>query len=183
MRLFTEPATDSVDQYGRLLRYVVRVNGAVNVNIRLVAVGAAAPYFYRGRIGRYAARLESLAKRARAKKLGLWVRVRTRLTIPTGAFRHAADRSTCLFVSLTPGGRYEIVARNLRTLLLACGRRIWRSGTMFNVSRNVLVVLALIAIVLFVLGIATDVGLIGWVLAIIVGAYVIAALVRQRRTT
>jgi len=44
VRLFIEPATDRVDQYGRLLRYVVRVNGAVNVNIRLVAVGAAAPY-------------------------------------------------------------------------------------------------------------------------------------------
>jgi endonuclease YncB( thermonuclease family) len=42
LRLFTDPATDPVDKYRRLLRYVVRVNGAVNVNIRLVAVGAAA---------------------------------------------------------------------------------------------------------------------------------------------
>jgi endonuclease YncB( thermonuclease family) len=64
--------TDRVDQYGRLLRYVVRVNGALNINIRLVAVGAAAPYFYNGRRGRYANRLELLAKRARANKLGLW---------------------------------------------------------------------------------------------------------------
>lgn len=72
VRLFTEPATDRVDQYGRLLRYVVRVNGAVNVNVRLVAIGAAAPYFYKGRRGRYANRLEFLAKRARARKLGLW---------------------------------------------------------------------------------------------------------------
>jgi endonuclease YncB( thermonuclease family) len=54
------------------LRYVLRINGAVNVNIRLVAVGAAAPYFYLGRRGRYARRLEALAKRARARKLGLW---------------------------------------------------------------------------------------------------------------
>jgi endonuclease YncB( thermonuclease family) len=67
-----EPATDRVDQYGRLLRYVVRINGAVNVNIRLVAVGAAAPYFYRGRRGMYANQLEVLAKRAQARKLGLW---------------------------------------------------------------------------------------------------------------
>jgi hypothetical protein len=29
------PHTDRSDQYGRLLRYVIRVNGAVNVNIRL----------------------------------------------------------------------------------------------------------------------------------------------------
>jgi hypothetical protein len=53
---------------------------------------------------------------------------------------------------------------------------------MFDVSRNVLVVLAIVAIVLFILGIATGVGLFGWVLAIIVGAYVITALVRMRRT-
>jgi hypothetical protein len=53
---------------------------------------------------------------------------------------------------------------------------------MFNASRNVLVVLAIVAIVLFILGIATDVGLFGWLLAIIVGAYVIAVFLRQRRT-
>jgi hypothetical protein len=52
---------------------------------------------------------------------------------------------------------------------------------MFDVSRNVLVVLAVIAIALFILGIATDVGLFGWVLAIIVGAYVITAFMRMRR--
>jgi len=72
VRLFAEPATDRVDQYGRVLRYVVRIDGALNVNIRLVAIGAAAPYFYMGRRGRYARRLELLAKRARARKLGLW---------------------------------------------------------------------------------------------------------------
>ena len=44
----------------------------MNVNVRLVAMGAAAPYFYGGRRGQYAARLEALAKRARAKHLGLW---------------------------------------------------------------------------------------------------------------
>ena len=49
VRLLPEPATDRVDNYGRLLRYVVRVRDGVNVNIRLVAVGAAAPYFYRHR--------------------------------------------------------------------------------------------------------------------------------------
>lgn len=72
VRLFVEPATDRVDEYGRLLRYVVRVGDGLNVNIRLVAVGAAAPYFYDGRRGRYAQLLEALAKRAKAKKLGLW---------------------------------------------------------------------------------------------------------------
>jgi endonuclease YncB( thermonuclease family) len=70
--LSSEPVTDGVDDFGRLLRYVVRVSDGVNVNLRLVADGAAAPYFYRGRRGRYANRLEQLAKQARAKKLGLW---------------------------------------------------------------------------------------------------------------
>ena len=72
VRLQVEPATDRVDQYGRLLRYVVRANDGLNVNVRLVTVGAAAPYFYDNRRGTYANLLEARAKRARAKKLGLW---------------------------------------------------------------------------------------------------------------
>jgi len=72
VRLFAEPATDSADQYGRLLRYIVRAKDSLNVNLQLVRVGAAAPYFYEGRRGKYAALLERLALRARAKKLGLW---------------------------------------------------------------------------------------------------------------
>jgi endonuclease YncB( thermonuclease family) len=74
VRLLAEPATDRVDQYGRLLRYVIRSRDGLDVNIRLVAVGAAAPYFYAHRRGRYAARLELLARRAHARKLGLWGR-------------------------------------------------------------------------------------------------------------
>jgi len=72
VRLQSEPATDRVDDYGRLLRYVIRAKDNLNVNIRLVAIGAAAPYFYDGVRGRYAKRLEALAKRAKASKLGLW---------------------------------------------------------------------------------------------------------------
>jgi hypothetical protein len=53
---------------------------------------------------------------------------------------------------------------------------------MFNASRNVLIVIAVIAVVLLVLGLATDVGLFGWVLALILGAYLVAALVRGQRT-
>jgi hypothetical protein len=53
---------------------------------------------------------------------------------------------------------------------------------MFNASRTVLFAVAAIALVLLVLGLATDVGLFGWVVALILGAYVIAALVRGRRT-
>jgi endonuclease YncB( thermonuclease family) len=51
-----------------------RDKDGLNVNVQLVRVGAAAPYFYEGRRGRYAALLERLALRARAKKVGLWGR-------------------------------------------------------------------------------------------------------------
>ena len=74
VRLLPEPATDRVDQYGRLLRYVIRAADGLNVNLRLVADGAAAPYFYDGRRGRFAARIELLARQARARRLGLWGR-------------------------------------------------------------------------------------------------------------
>ncbi len=72
VRLLVEPATDRVDEYGRLLRYVVRARDGLDVNLRLVAVGAAAPYFYDGRRGMYANRLDQLAKHARTERLGLW---------------------------------------------------------------------------------------------------------------
>lgn len=74
VRIFGEPRTDSVDAYGRLLRYVVRVRDGLNVNLQLVRVGAAAPYFYDGRRGRYARRLVRLGLHARAHRLGLWGR-------------------------------------------------------------------------------------------------------------
>jgi len=70
--LTAEPATDRVDEYGRLLRYVIRARDRLNVNLYLVRVGAAAPYFYDGRRGRYAGLLDRLARRARARHLGLW---------------------------------------------------------------------------------------------------------------
>jgi endonuclease YncB( thermonuclease family) len=72
VRLQAEPATDRVDQYGRLLRYVVRARDGLNVNLKLVTIGAAAPYFYDHRRGRYANLLEARTTRARTKKLGLW---------------------------------------------------------------------------------------------------------------
>ena len=72
VRLVTEPATDSVDRYGRLLRYVIRVRGGLNVNVYLVERGDAAPYFYRGREGKYARVLTRDALRARAAHRGLW---------------------------------------------------------------------------------------------------------------
>jgi endonuclease YncB( thermonuclease family) len=72
VRLAREPATDSVDRYGRLLRYVIRVRDGLNVNVFLVRHGDAAPYFYASRKGRYAMVLKRAALRARAHHRGLW---------------------------------------------------------------------------------------------------------------
>lgn len=72
VRLSAEPATDRVDRYGRLLRYVTRVRDGLNINLYLVARGDAAPYFYDGRRGRYAAAMERAARLARTRHLGLW---------------------------------------------------------------------------------------------------------------
>ncbi|MGH7635259.1 MAG: thermonuclease family protein, partial [Gemmatimonadaceae bacterium] len=74
VRLYSEPKTDAVDAYGRLLRYVFRVRDDLDVNVQLVRVGAAAPYFYDYRRGRYARLLVRLGLRARARHLGLWGR-------------------------------------------------------------------------------------------------------------
>ena len=41
--------------------------------------------------------------------------------------------------------------------------------------------MAVIAVVLIALGLASDIGLFGWVLGLILGAYVVAALVMGRR--
>jgi endonuclease YncB( thermonuclease family) len=70
VRLYTDPALDRTDGYGRLLRYVF--SGTVNVNARMVLDGDAAPYFYDGDRGRYAAALDRYARAARSAKRGLW---------------------------------------------------------------------------------------------------------------
>ncbi len=68
--LESDPASNDQDQYGRKLRYV-KV-GKVNLNLKLVQIGAATPYFYRGEKGKYATQLLNAAEKARTKKLGLW---------------------------------------------------------------------------------------------------------------
>jgi endonuclease YncB( thermonuclease family) len=72
VRLVPEPATDRVDDSGRLLRYVIRSRDDLHVNLRLVEFGAAAPYFFEGRRGRYAEHVEYLAETAWVVPLGLW---------------------------------------------------------------------------------------------------------------
>lgn len=66
----TDPNLDKVDRYGRLLRYVFI--GKTNINLKLVEIGAAAPYFYKGDKGLYSAQILKAAQNAKAKSLGLW---------------------------------------------------------------------------------------------------------------
>jgi endonuclease YncB( thermonuclease family) len=68
--LESDPVSDDRDQYGRILRYV-KV-GKINVNLKLVEIGAATPYFFRGEKGKYSAQLLKAAQNAKAKKIGLW---------------------------------------------------------------------------------------------------------------
>jgi micrococcal nuclease len=72
IRLEVDPRLDRTDEFGRLLRYVWR--GTQLVNLRMVTAGAAAPYFYRGERGRYAAKLWQGAVAARRARTGLWGR-------------------------------------------------------------------------------------------------------------
>jgi endonuclease YncB( thermonuclease family) len=71
-RVTLEPdaGLDEHDRYGRLLRYVSV--GATELNLELVARGAAAPYFYKGERGREAGALLRAAEDARSARLGLW---------------------------------------------------------------------------------------------------------------
>lgn len=70
LRLEADPRLDATDRHGRLLRYA-HADGR-NVNVELVRLGAAAPYFYRGVRGRYADDLLAAARAARAARRGLW---------------------------------------------------------------------------------------------------------------
>jgi endonuclease YncB( thermonuclease family) len=68
--LESDAVSDDQDQFGRILRYV-KV-GKTNLNLKLVQIGAATPYFYRGEKGKYATQLLKAAENAKAKKIGLW---------------------------------------------------------------------------------------------------------------
>ena len=70
VELERDPGLDDRDRHGRLLRYVRAADR--HVNLELVRLGAAAPYFYRGERGRHAAALLRAAKLAVAERRGLW---------------------------------------------------------------------------------------------------------------
>lgn len=70
IRLVRESASPDMDIYGRLLRYVYV--GKRNLNIELVTLGAASPWFFNGELGMFSDKLMSEAKKAKSESRGLW---------------------------------------------------------------------------------------------------------------
>lgn len=70
VELESDPRLDDQDRYGRLLRYV-HAEGA-NLNVELVRLGAATPYFRRGDEGVYADELLDAVEEARRARRGMW---------------------------------------------------------------------------------------------------------------
>ena len=70
VELESDPALDGIDRFGRTLAYVRK--DRVDVNLELVRQGAAAPYFFHGDRGRYAAQFLQAAQQAKQDHRGLW---------------------------------------------------------------------------------------------------------------
>lgn len=85
VRLETDPALDSVDVFGRVLAYVHL--GRSNLNLSMVSRGAATPWFYDGKRGKYARELLSSVRLARAVQKGLWAACPGTRLDPTKALR------------------------------------------------------------------------------------------------
>jgi endonuclease YncB( thermonuclease family) len=91
-KITTDPNLDEVDRYGRLLRYLFI--GKTNVNLKMVELGAAAPYFYRKELGKYSKKLLSAAQKAQAKKIGLWAACPSARLDPYSALSTGSYKST-----------------------------------------------------------------------------------------
>ena len=81
--LKADPVSDSYDRYGRALRYIFV--GKVNINLEMIKLGAAAPYFYQGEKGVYSAAMLKAAEDAKYYKVGLWKECPGTKLIPTKA--------------------------------------------------------------------------------------------------
>jgi endonuclease YncB( thermonuclease family) len=81
--LKADPASASFDRYGRALRYIFV--GKLNINLEMVKIGAAAPYFYQGEKGIYSAAMLKAAQDAKFYKVGLWKTCPGTQLVPTKA--------------------------------------------------------------------------------------------------
>jgi micrococcal nuclease len=92
VRLKVDVQLDKTDRYGRQLRYLFI--GKTNISLKMVQIGAAAPYFYRSERGMYAPQLLKAAEAARAKKLGLWKACPGTVLNPTSALTTVRSATT-----------------------------------------------------------------------------------------
>jgi endonuclease YncB( thermonuclease family) len=83
VKLKADPASASYDRFGRALRYIFV--GKINVNLEMVKIGAAAPYFYQGEKGIYSAAMLKAAQDAKLYKVGLWKSCPGTQLVPTKA--------------------------------------------------------------------------------------------------
>lgn len=70
IRLIYDARLEKIDKYGRKLGYLFV--GKINVNLMLVEMGAATPYFYGSSKGIYATELLKAAQNAQINSRGLW---------------------------------------------------------------------------------------------------------------
>lgn len=106
LSLKTDPKLDKVDWYGRLLRYLFI--GKTNINLKLVELGAAAPYFYRGDKGQYSSQILKAATNAKAKSLGLWKRCPGTQLTPNAAVTTIGTASTPVATSKSSVTSYDL---------------------------------------------------------------------------
>lgn len=69
-RLVKDLSLNDKDEYGRSLRYIVKGNR--NLNLELVRGGYAKPLFFNRVKGKYGKEIEQYARSAKAKRLGVW---------------------------------------------------------------------------------------------------------------
>ena len=97
-----DPALDEVDRYGRILRYVFI--GKTNVNLELVKLGAAAPYFYKSEKGIYSQSILSAAKQAQLRNIGLWKNCPATKLLPNVAVNTGTVSSNKILSSTVDAG-------------------------------------------------------------------------------
>jgi endonuclease YncB( thermonuclease family) len=97
--LKADPASASYDRYGRALRYIFV--GKLNVNLEMVKIGAAAPYFYQGEKGIYSKAMLKAAQDAKLYKAGLWKSCPGTQLLPTKAITTYKAAGTPVATSVT----------------------------------------------------------------------------------
>jgi len=70
VRFAYDKGLDKIDRYGRKLGYLFV--GKTNINVKMIRIGAAAPYFYGGTQGKYAKKMLDAVEVARKAQKGLW---------------------------------------------------------------------------------------------------------------